>query len=101
MNHCPPLEELNALIDGEIPAGRELEIRWHLDICGSCTRHAAAVVALKRAVGRARDREIPSPALRRSVMAHVPKRRSGQWRARAVVAPLLITVGAMLFRFFD
>lgn len=97
MSHCPPLEELSALIDGELSNERELGIRWHLDICHACARSADAVVALKRAVGRAHNREIPLPALRRSVMARVPKRRRGrQWRAGAIAAPLFIAAGALL-----
>ncbi len=98
MSHCPPLEELNALIDGELSSGRELELRWHLDICATCTRSAGAVVALKRAVGRAHHREVPLPALRRSVMVRLPKRRRGwQWRAGAIAGPLLVATSAVLF----
>lgn len=88
MTNCPPWEELNALIDGELSTEHELAVRRHLDICSACARHATAVVVLKRAVGRAGDREPPSPALRRSVMTHVPKRRSLRSRARAAAAPL-------------
>jgi anti-sigma factor RsiW len=100
MSHCPPLEELSALIDGDLSPRRELEIRWHLDICRTCACYADTVVGLKRAVGRAHDREIPSPAFRRSVMARVPKRRRGrQWRAGAVAAPLFIAAEALLFCF--
>jgi anti-sigma factor RsiW len=88
MNHCPPFEELNALIDGELFTEHELALRWHLDICTACTQHAAAVAALKRAVGRAGVRETPSPGLRRSVMTRLPKRRSWRSRARAIAAPL-------------
>ena len=72
MTNCPPWEKLNALIDGELSAERELQFRWHLDICSACARHAAAVVTLKRAVGRVRERDVPSPSLRRNVMARAP-----------------------------
>lgn len=72
MTNCPPWKELNALIDGELSTERELQLRWHLDICSACARHATAVVGLKRAVGRVREREIPSPSLRRNVMARAP-----------------------------
>jgi anti-sigma factor RsiW len=72
MTKCPPWEDLNVLIDGELSTTRELQLRWHLDVCSACTRHAAAVVALKRAVGRVRERGLPSPSLRRTVMARVP-----------------------------
>jgi len=101
MPHCPPREELNALVDGELSTERELALRWHLDICRACDRHAAAVVMLKRAIGRARARETPSPALRRSVMTRVLKRRSSPSRTRKRAAPLLIAVGAMLLSFVE
>jgi anti-sigma factor RsiW len=101
MNYCPPWEELSTLIDGELSTERELELRWHLDICTACTRHAAAVAMLKRAIGRTRAREIPSLALRRSVVARVPRRRRLQSRISVVAAPLFITVGAMLLPFVE
>ncbi len=67
MTNCPPWEELNALLDGELSTERELQLRWHLDICDACARHGAAVVTLKRAVGQVRERDVPSPTLRRNV----------------------------------
>lgn len=63
---------MNALIDGELAAQRELQLRWHFDICSACARSAAAVVTLKRAVGRAHERDVPSPKLRRNVMTRAP-----------------------------
>jgi anti-sigma factor RsiW len=72
MTNCPTWEELNALIDGELSAERELQFRWHLDLCSACALHAAGVVTLKRAVGRLHERNVPSPALRRHVMGRVP-----------------------------
>jgi len=97
MSHCPLLEEVSALVDGELSGERELEIRWHLDICHACARSADAVVALKRAVGRAHHRDVPLPALRRSVMARVLKRRRG-WRPRAgaIAGSVLVATGAVL-----
>ncbi len=71
MTNCSPWEELNALIDGELTGKRELHVRWHLEICNSCAHHAAAVVTLKRAVGRMRERDMPSPALRRHVLTRM------------------------------
>ena len=70
MTHCPAMEEMNAMIDGELLAEKELELRWHLDICEPCGRLCAALVALKCVVGRARQCETPSPTLRRSVMTN-------------------------------
>jgi anti-sigma factor RsiW len=87
LNRCPSREEVNCLIDGELSAGRELEVRWHLDVCPGCARSLSGVEALKRAVGRAYDREVPSPALRRSVLAPVstvaPRRSKRKRHARA------------------
>lgn len=73
MKNCPAFDELSALIDGALAPTRELAVRWHLDICPTCARVAETVVALKRAVGRAHNRELPLPALRRSVRARQPK----------------------------
>ena len=72
MTNCPSWEELNMLVDGELSITRELRLRWHLDICSPCARHAGAMVTLKRAVGRVRERDLPSPALRRTVTARTP-----------------------------
>ena len=69
MTGCPSMKEVNAFLDGELPPKRELELRWHLDLCGACVRSAAGVAALKRAVGRSGRYEAPSPALRRNVTA--------------------------------
>ena len=73
MSSCPGFDELSALIDGDLSPGRELAVRWHLDICSTCARYAETVVALKRAVGRAHNRDLPLPALRRSVKARLPR----------------------------
>jgi len=98
MNSCPAFDELSALIDGDLTPARELEVRWHLDICATCARCAAAVVALKRVVGRAHNRDLPLPGLRRSLRACLPKRRrSWRWRAGALAAPLLVAASAVLF----
>ncbi len=72
MTSCLAWEQLNALIDGELSAKRELKLRLHLDICDACARHAAAMMALKRAVGRLQGRDVPSPALRRNVTGRMP-----------------------------
>ena len=70
------MEELNAMIDGELRVERELELRWHLDLCQPCTLATARIVALKQAVGRTAQCEVASPTLRRSVTNHaiVPHR---------------------------
>ncbi|MFI5397842.1 MAG: anti-sigma factor family protein [Candidatus Binatia bacterium] len=75
MSGCPAFEHLSALIDGDLPRDRELEVRRHLDHCVTCHRQVDGMTALKRAVGRAYDSEMPSPALRRVVTAKLPKRR--------------------------
>ena len=90
INLCPASDEVNGLIDGELAVDRELEVRWHLDLCAACTRSVGAAVALKHAVGRAYDREVPSLALRRSVLARVstiaPRRSKRRRDARATAA---------------
>jgi anti-sigma factor RsiW len=96
MSSCPAFNELSALVDGDLSPGRELEVRWHLDICPTCARQIETVRALKRAVGRAHDRDLPLPALRRAIRACLPKRRRG-WRAGVLAAPLLVAASAVLF----
>jgi anti-sigma factor RsiW len=75
MSGCPAFEDLSALIDGDLRSERELAVRRHLDLCATCRREVDGLTALKRAVGRAYDNEVPAPALRRAVMARLPKRR--------------------------
>jgi anti-sigma factor RsiW len=75
MSGCPAFEDLSALIDGDLPHDRELEVRQHLEHCVICHQQVDGLTALKRAVGRAYDGEVPSPALRRVVTARLPKRR--------------------------
>lgn len=75
MSGCPAFEHLSALIDGDLPRDRELEVRQHLEHCVACHRQVDGMTALKRAVGRAYDSEMPSPALRRVMTAKLPKRR--------------------------
>lgn len=74
MSGCPAFEHLSALIDGDLPHDRELEVHQHLEHCATCHRQVEGLAALKRAVGRAYDTEVPSPALRRVVTAKLPKR---------------------------
>ena len=75
MSGCPAFEDLSALIDGDLPRDRELAVRQHLEDCVTCHRQVDGLTALKRAVGRAYDSDVPSPALRRVVTAKFPKRR--------------------------
>jgi len=75
MSGCPAFEDLNALVDGDLPRQREVAVRGHLDRCATCRREVDGLAALKRAVGRAYDNEVPAPALRRAVTAGLPKRR--------------------------
>lgn len=75
MSECPPFEDLSALTDGDLSSEQESEVRQHLDGCASCRRELDGLIALKGAVGRAYDSELPSPTLRRAVAASFPKRR--------------------------
>ena len=67
------LEDLSALIDGDLSSEHESKVRRHLDRCATCRRQLNGLTALKWAVGRAYDSEMPSPALRRAVRAGLPK----------------------------
>ena len=75
MSVCPAFEDLSALIDGGLPREQEGKVRQHLGRCAKCRKQLEGLTAIKRAVGRAYDSELPSPALRRAVTAGVPKRR--------------------------
>jgi len=75
MRACPALEDLSALIDADLSRDQEVKVSHHLEGCDSCRREVEGLAALKRAVGRAYDSELPSPALRRAVTAGLPKRR--------------------------
>jgi anti-sigma factor RsiW len=68
MSGCPAFEDLNALVDGDLPSEREARARQHLVRCVACRREVDGLTALKRAVGRAYDNEVPTPA-------GLPKRR--------------------------
>ena len=75
MSGCPAFEDLNALVDGDLPHDQELEVCQHLEHCAHCHRRMDGLTLLKRTVGRAYDSELPPPALRRVVTAQLPKRR--------------------------
>ena len=75
MSDCPAFDDLSALVDGDLASEREADLRQHLERCEPCRREVDALVALKRAVGRAYETEVPAPSLRRAVTAALPKRR--------------------------
>jgi len=75
MSGCPAFEELSALTDGDLSRARAVEVRQHLARCEPCRRQVDGLSALKRAVGRAYDSELPSPTVRRAVAAGVAKQR--------------------------
>jgi len=70
------------MIDGELSPKRELATRWHLDTCAVCMRFVVGVVLLKRAVGHAYHREVPPPAVRRTVSGFGPTRETLQRQSR-------------------
>jgi anti-sigma factor RsiW len=78
MSPCPTLADLHALVDCDLSAPRELCLRRHLDVCVSCRRTIDAMSALKRAVARSCEREVPSFPLRYALIAarHGSRRRS-------------------------
>lgn len=86
---CPGrLEEISALVDGELAPDEELELRRHADECATCTAWRAQLEALSASVARSLGRERAPHALseRVSVFAYP---RSGPssghgWRCRSV-----------------
>ncbi len=80
MSFCPEVQTLSSLIDGDLPAEREVAVHAHLDLCVACRGTLDGLIALKQAVGRAYDSDAPSPALRRAVAAGMVKPRRGRWK---------------------
>ena len=94
---CPPFQDLNALVDGDLPADRDLTVRRHLDLCMDCRRTVDAVTALKQAVGRAYDDDVPSPVLRCAMTAALAKSRRRRWWSIGTIAvPFVLAAGAVL-----
>ena len=78
MSGCPAFEDLSALVDGDLSGNHERQLREHVRHCTPCRRQVDALTALKRAVGRAYEGEVPSPALRRAVRVGLSKHRRKQ-----------------------
>ena len=60
LDHLAP-DTLNALIDGELPAGEQQEAQLHLNDCHSCALQVLSATRLKAATARAGHRYSPSP----------------------------------------
>ncbi len=75
MSVCPAFEDLSVLIDGDLSRQQEGKVRRHLGRCATCSKELEALTAIKRAVGRAYDCELPSAAFRRAIAQGLPRRR--------------------------
>jgi mycothiol system anti-sigma-R factor len=79
MNCHDAREWLNALLDGELDAKNEAEVRHHLEGCAACMKQYRSLEALRDQVKRAGGHEMPE-ALRRRILAELPREPA---RARA------------------
>ncbi len=87
-------DRLNVYVDGELPAGEELEVRRHLDICAICMAHVESLLAVKDAVAASAELR-PVPHTLRGRLAA----RSGvdnRWRSFRVARRGLLAAGVLL-----
>jgi len=94
------LEALSALLDGELDAAEELELRRHLDACEACQAWRAQLDGLSAAVARSIGRERAPRQLALRLRAGRIERPS--WRRRAaggvVVAAVALAAVVLLGR---
>lgn len=65
---------IEAYLDGELPSGSRVRVRWHLLLCPDCRRHAQLVRAIKRVLAKGRAR-YPDPGDRPRIR---PERKPGR-----------------------
>jgi len=90
MAECPGRHEaISALLDGELTAGEELELRRHLDHCPRCAAWRACLGALSAGVARSLGRERAPQALGERVGDLAPRGAVGG-RILALAAAVLV-----------
>jgi hypothetical protein len=74
-------EDLSALLDGELPAGREAELRAHLDVCARCAKRLEELCSVDLALA-----SLPAPApagdLHARLAARIAAGTAGEARPR-------------------
>jgi anti-sigma factor RsiW len=81
MNHV--VDDLSALLDGQLEAPQRQRMEEHLASCASCAAQKARLELVLAAVGRVEPVE-PSPQLRRQVLAAVDRQGGVLERLRAL-----------------
>ncbi len=85
---CPPVEDLSALLDGEVSNAVAGSLRAHLATCESCARALRALEGTSRIIGALGGEAAPDDLIRRVaararvVASDAPAPRSGSGRAR-------------------
>ena len=87
------LEEISALLDGELAGDQELELHRHLDECAICAAWRAQLEALSAGVARSTGRERAPRALSERVSHLAPGRTVRGTAAAAALAGVLGALG--------
>ena len=86
--------QLDAYVDGELPAAEARALSAHMRACAACAAGALERVQLKRSVAAAGKRYEPSNRLRaaieKQVAATAPPARVALWQWRILAAPALL-----------
>lgn len=89
------LEEISALLDGELAGDEELELRQHLDECAICAAWRVRLEALSACVARSTGRERAPRALTERVSRLAPRRIVRGAPAAAALAGVLGALGLL------
>ncbi|HXM56792.1 MAG TPA: zf-HC2 domain-containing protein [Candidatus Dormibacteraeota bacterium] len=84
-------DQLERLVDGELPAGPAAELRAHLSDCAACRAHHAEASSLPSRLGAIAGPE-PPPALLGDVLRRVRRDRVGPLRLWGPLAVELLLV---------
>jgi anti-sigma factor RsiW len=88
-----PLDRLSAYVDGELPAGEELAVRRHLDVCPACAITVESLLTVKDAVAASTDlRAVPHTLRERLASVTVPASPERRLTARIVVAAGVLVI---------
>jgi anti-sigma factor RsiW len=91
--------QLDAYLDGELPAEQMSALHAHLRTCSACAADALSRVQLKRTIKTAGSRFAPSPEFREKIEKKIGARRPRKWGFGWAVAGALavvLLVGALV-----
>jgi anti-sigma factor RsiW len=84
--------QLDAYLDGELPAEQTRALDAHLRTCPACTTDVLARVQLKRAVKNAGSRFTPGPEFRHQIEKKIAAKRPRRWTFTWAVAAALMVL---------